>query len=308
LPTKLQPSRIENDGRLPEVVETLTEAKLLELAQRGDLPSRSRITLSSRQLRPTFSTGAVLELARRSAAAGDIVCAVFAGRLVWRRVIAVRGDELLLRREIAPFPDGWFTAMVVGCVDNGPLLHRFASRFPVAWTLSAWWSAWALTGGLNLARSVRVKLRPRLAFTTRVLGSEDEMAFRQLYDGSAPSSHSLPKPDTAIAIGLFYRSELVGSMFVNPSGRSAICLSLYVAPALRGHGGGFVLVRAAVEEARKRNIKTLTCQVAFRNFASMGAFRRVGFIPTGRWCGAAQDPFAASENQLLELMWIAEDY
>ena len=66
------------------------------------------------------------------------------------------------------------------------------------------------------------------------------------------------------------------------SGRVGYIESWYVAPRLRGTGGGRALMKAAELWARERGCLELASDTDIENIASLAAHRRLGFEVTGR--------------------------
>ena len=66
------------------------------------------------------------------------------------------------------------------------------------------------------------------------------------------------------------------------SGRVGYIESWYVAPRLRGSGGGRALMKAAEQWARERGCLELASDTDLENIGSLAAHRRLGFDVTGR--------------------------
>ena len=255
------------------------------------MPSRRQILLSSRTLSPLLRPGRVLTLVRRSAKKGDLVCLAGANRLVWRRVLEARGDECLLRAEVAPFEDGWHRG-VLGVVEGDPAFPK--------WNPTLWCETlWALACLRSRVRGVFAKHDPA-PFTTRLLTPADVGDFADLM---RRCGGYLPEALPEIALGLFTPADaLAGVTCAAPEGDGwSPWIPLAVDPAWRGRGGGARLLHDLIEEARRRGLKRISCYPPARHRDSLRACLAAGFKPTGRWWRGGKDPFEAAERALLEV-------
>jgi GNAT superfamily N-acetyltransferase len=280
----------------------LDDAEVIARGQAGTLPARWRMRAESRGLRPLVQLGDEITVVQRRARVGDMVCVPQNGQLFWRRVLATRGDgALFLRREIAPFADGWHTG-ALGVLDDMGLLQMLARRWPRSWTTAGWWAARVVSRAVSLGQKVRAH-RPRAPFYTRplTLAELTGVASRADFDAQAERIVS----GALIPIGLWTAAgELCGSTTLHVLGAEGFSSSTWVDPALRGRGGATLLVTAALEEARRRGCTRVTGHIAVSNYASLTAYRRAGLILTPRWA-ALERPFLATELQLRVVEWIA---
>lgn len=277
---------------------TLTDAEVLAAAHDASLPARFEVAVTSRALWPTVAPGARLVVERAAPWPGAVACVVSGRRLAWRRVVAVRGGEALLRAEVAPFDDGWFGELV-GCAAAPGALGAVAARAPAAYAAAAWWSAVALAHLRGAAAAVRARRDVRWA--TRALGPDDEPARRALLarvHGGDPSRFG---PAPGAVVGLFAPGgALAGEYHLRVEGTLGRSSAMVVEPAWRGRGGGAALARGLVEEARRRGLGAVRCAIAARNLASVRAHRGAGFSTDGRWVRWPDDPLLAAERQWLE--------
>jgi len=96
----------------------------------------------------------------------------------------------------------------------------------------------------------------------------------------------IPEPDgPSVLFGAFHNGTLAGSagVHVHPTLKQrhkAQLWGMYVAPSLRRHGVGALLLRAATEHARTR-VAVLQLVVNLDNRAARALYRRFGFEPYG---------------------------
>ena len=276
----------------------LTESEVVAREEAKKLPVRFRATLESDTLRPFLKKGAVLTVSRRPARKGAIVCLAENGRLVWRRVLAARGSSLLLRSEIAPFADGWFEG-ALGCVEAKGFAQGLARGIPRLWTSGGWWGHRIWVWSRNLPRWTRSRLRPPSSFRTGLLGPGDADACSRFPN----LTKSLKAGEKCLALGIWTGGgELVGRTLLGlHDGAQGFSCDTFVDPAFRGRGGAKALLRAMIEEARKRRLRRVFGYVAAHNLASLRACRHAGLRHGGRWWSDPSDRFAASEKQLQEV-------
>ena len=261
------------------------------LRQAPSLPDRFRTPVSSRVLRPLIAPGTELSLVRRPAKKGDLVCLAGAARLVWRRVLAVRGDECLLRAEVAPFDDGWHRG-ILGVVEGDPAFPK--------WNPALWCETlWALASLRSRARGILAKHDPA-PFSTCLLAPADAGDFADLM---RRCGGYLPEALPEIALGLFTpEGVLVGVTCAAPESDGwSPWIPLAVDPEWRGRGGGARLLRDLIAEARRRGLEKISCYPPARHRDSRRACLAAGFRWTGRWWRGGKDPFEAAERQLLEV-------
>ncbi|MDN5790196.1 MAG: GNAT family N-acetyltransferase [Micrococcales bacterium] len=73
----------------------------------------------------------------------------------------------------------------------------------------------------------------------------------------------------------------LGSHWEPERAHTATLFAMYVAPRARGAGVGKALVRAVLDEARRRGKDRVVLEVADVNTAAMGLYERSGFVRTG---------------------------
>lgn len=280
------------------VVE-LTEREVVEGFARGMLPESWAFRLK-RPIRPLYATGQLI-LVRRGVRAGALVCVVHAGRLRWRRALVLGDRRALLRAEISPFDDGWVSE-IAGSVEPEQVLQRLAERTPSGWT-RLWWRAACIRSRLPGVWPKRCWPLPG-RFHVRTLTSADREQYFGLQSragsGAWEAAGAFP-PATTTVLGLFCGETLVGRVRLTPKGGAAICYGLWVDPSYRGRGGGTLLCRVALGEARALGIRRVEATVHVRNFASLRSAARAGFRQTGQWITDPNDRLLASELQQLKL-------
>ncbi len=286
--------RIEPMGEVP----LLTENDVVARERSKTLHFPIRVTLASDTLRPFLKKGAVVTVSASAARKGALVCLSENGRLVWRRVLAARGNSFLLRSEIAPFADGWFEG-ILGCVEAKGLAQGLARRIPRLWTWCGWWGHRLWVRGRNLPRAARSRLRSTPSFRAGLLRPEDAEAYFRFHK----LMRSVPTHEKCLALGLWTDAgDLVGStLLLILDGTRGFSCDTFVDPAFRGRGGAKALLRAMLEEARTRGLRRVFGYVAAHNLASVRACRSIGLRHRGRWWSDPTDRFAASEQQLLEV-------
>ena len=276
----------------------MTEQDVLAQAEAGVLPAACRVQLSSRTLAPLFRPGREILLARRPPKRGDLVCLAGAKRLVWRRVLEVRGEEVRLRAEVAPFEDGWHRG-ILACVETCGLLSRLAALAPGLWTAALWQVALAVSRLKGLAANLTAGTLPD-GLETRLLAPGDAPAFAALQEkarGFMPPA----LPEGSITLGLFQGPVLIGAICATPEGAGwSPWMVLVIDPAYRGRGCGRRLLEAFLAESKRRGIRRVICLPPARHRASRGMVFGAGFRWTGLWWRGGADPFEAAERQLLE--------
>src|SRR4051812_21085080 len=93
----------------------LNAADVIAAWRANALPQQWRFIVADGSLRPLAAFGTQLALIRGVPAVGEVGCVVAGDQVRFRRVLARDRDACLLRAEVAPFADGWSTA-VVGAV------------------------------------------------------------------------------------------------------------------------------------------------------------------------------------------------
>lgn len=282
----------------------LTDSQVLSASREDTLPSQWRMRVGHTVMHPTLRAGTEIVVVRRRATRGRIACLSTGSRVTFRRVLAVDGQRVFVRGDVAPFADGWF-ANVIGCVDEPASPFLIARIAPVLWTSSAW----HLARGVALARAMGVGARPVAAETaglsTRTLCATDGDALIALLvesHGGPPERYSREINLAASTVGLFSpNAQLIGRCAVTKGeGDVAESEALVVHPLWRRCGGGALIMRAIVELARGNGARVVRATVAARNLPSRRTLLRAGFRETGRWVRAGDDPLLAAERQLLE--------
>jgi len=275
------------------VLPILAPSEILAATREDSLPGAFSTILATDAMHPTLLRGMTVEVHRRVPRQGNVVGVLASARLTWRRVLDVRGGSFLLRADVAPFVDGWFSDFIGVLVERSAVSHM-ARRAPRLWTEGLWAAAMARS---HLAARRRTH-RERAWFSTRVLTKADADAYaalcRRAYNGSDRRA-SLMRHH--VGLGLFTAGNLVGATLLVPEEDHWLSCSTLVDPLWRGRGGGEVLLRAALAEARRRNELPVLGHVHARNLASMTACRRAGLVPTGRWWRDPVDPLMAAERQ-----------
>ena len=273
-----------------------TDDALLAAWRAGALPLRFVAMVSSRALWPSVTQGTRLVMTRAAPWPGAVACVASGARVAWRRVVAVRGGEALLRAEVAPFDDGWWGDLL-GCAEapSGPW-NALAARAPAMSTGVAWAGAMAWARARGAAAHMR---EGEAAFTTRLLGADDAAArsamLARAYGGR------LTGAAPAAVVGLFAPERtLVGEYHLLTDGDRGLSSAMVVEPAWRGRGGGVVLARVVLAAARSFGLRTVGCAIAARNTPSVRAHLRAGYRDTGRWRRWPEDPLLAAERQWRE--------
>ena len=226
---------------------------------------------------------------------GRAVCISSGGRLAFRRVLGVKGGELRLRGDVAPFEDVW-TGDIVGCV-RPRLIDRIAALDAASFTRANW--ALAVAGAQAMAVRRRLARRSRVSFTTRVLEPGDWSRVRAFWKESCGKELPVEAQPRQQVIGLFVSDdELVGANIHLTFGATSYSAFTLVDRRFRGCGGGGQMIAHAVALARAKMLESIYVHINARNLPSIGAYERAGFTRQGWWSDAA-DPLAAAEQQWL---------
>lgn len=279
-----------------EAPKLLSPTEVVTRAEAGELPSWWSMRVAPAGL---LSLGEELELERADGAphperVGDAVCLLSGGRLAFRRLLGVRGAQLRLRCDVAPFEDAW-DGGIVGYVKPRPI-DRLASVDPVLWTRANWQTAMAVAHATAFPNRFKRRKAPDFTFRTELLSREDWPRIRAFWLAACGTPLPSEPHEHQHVVGMFVGATLAGvniHLFTGSTSYSAFTL---VHPDYRGTGGGRAMIEHSVRIARARGNERIYVHIDARNFASMAAYRNVGFRPTGWWADEA-DPMAAAERQ-----------
>lgn len=225
---------------------------------------------------------------------GSAVCVVSGGRLAFRRVLEIRGRELRLRADVAPF-DEWWDGEVVGCV-RPRLIDRIAAVSPERWTRANWRAA--VVAAHALAARRRIVPRRHVAFTSRLLDASDWPGVRRFWREACGNELHVEAHPNQHVIGLFDGEKLVGANIHLVFGKASYSAFTLVDRRYRGTGGGIKMIAHALSVARSQKLESIYVHTGARNLPSIRAYRRAGFECKGWWSDAS-DPLASAERQWL---------
>lgn len=240
--------------------------------------------------------GEELVVEARRPVVGSAICVASGTRLAFRRVVAREGDTLVLRGDVAPFVDRW-DGPVVGCVRNRPI-DRLVALAPARITAASWHAAYALAHAAAAKR--RATTASPVPFATRELSLDEWPKVRAFWREACGDTLPVEAQPNQHAIGLFYAGALVGANIHLVLGRSSYSAYTLVDRRYRGLGGGIAMIEHATGLARRLGLDGIYVHVNARNFPSLRAYRRAGFVRKGYWSDAS-DPLAAAERQWLVL-------
>jgi len=225
---------------------------------------------------------------------GSAVCVLSGGRSYFRRVLAVRGDQLRLRGDVAPFAEEW-SGEVVGLV-RPRLIDRLAAIDPDRWTRANWHAAVGIAHALAARR--RLKPRRHVAFTTRSLQDSDWPEVRRFWREACGNILHVEAQPHQHVVGLFDGGQLVGANIHLVIGKASYSAFTLVDRRYRGTGGGIKMIEHSLRVARELGCESIYVHINARNLPSVRAYRRAGFQKKGWWSDAS-DPLASAERQWL---------
>jgi len=225
---------------------------------------------------------------------GSAVCVRSGNRLAFRRVLEVRGRELCLRADLAPFEDRW-DGEVLGCV-RPRLIDRIVAVDPKRWTRASWMAAVA-TARLRAAGR-RFKRQRTENFTTTMLPTSDWPRVRAFWRASCGKDLPLHAHERQQVVGLFDGERLVGVNIQLLFGTTSYSAFTLVDRGCRGMGGGRKMIDHAVAVARANRLESIYVHINARNLPSLAAYRGAGVRCKGWWSDEA-DPLVAAERQWL---------
>jgi len=227
---------------------------------------------------------------------GGAVGVTSGARLAFRRVLAVNGDTLRLRADVAPFEDTW-RGPIVGCVRTRAI-DRLVAIAPEAVTRASWAAALALAHAAAAKR--RAKPSRPASFHTRELERAEWAKVRAFWRAACGEALPVAAQENQRAIGLFHGGELVGANIHLVLGATSYSAYTLVDRRYRGLGGGVAMIEHALGLARRLGLEGVYVHVNVRNLPSLRAYERAGFARKGYWSDAS-DPLAAAERQWIVL-------
>ena len=233
-----------------------------------------------------------LELDADPPEVGRAVAIRSGGRLAFRRVLGVRGRELRLRADVAPFEDTW-QGDIVGCV-RPRLVDKVAALDPERWTRSNWRLAVAIAHALAARRRLLPHRRANL--TTSLLEASDWPRVRRFWRHACGEELDVEAQAHQHVIGLFDEEELVGANIHLVFGTVSYSAFTLVDRRYRGTGGGIKMIKHSIAVNRSQGIESCYVHINARNLPSLRAYRRVGFEDKGWWSDAS-DPLVSAERQ-----------
>ncbi len=288
-----------------DAAKELTPQEVIERFSSGTLPERWSFRLQQ-PLRPLYRSGQRVPVVRGLRRVGALVGVVHCGRLTWRRALALSEQGVLLRADVSPFADGWFSD-VVGSIEPAAWPEVLAERLPRAWARFWWLAAWLRSRALGLSARARRPRRDPLPYRARRLSPADRDGYLGLVLREYGSRGVLARQDefppaTAIGLGLFLGDVLVGVAWLRQVQDVGVISSLLVDSRYRGAGGGTMLYRAALAAAHAAGMRRAQAAVSVRNLPSLRAAESAGLRRTGRWLSDPVDRLRASElqQQILE--------
>jgi RimJ/RimL family protein N-acetyltransferase len=225
---------------------------------------------------------------------GRAVCIESGGRLAFRRVLEVRGRQLRLRADVAPFEDHW-EGEIVGCV-RPRLVDRLAAVDPESFTSTGWRLARAAAQAMAARR--RLARPSQAVLETRALDASEWPRVRAFWREACGAELHVEAQPRQQVIGLFHGSVLVGANIHLILGSTSYSAFTLVDRRYRGAGGGGKMIRHAVALAREQGLDSIYVHINSRNLPSVGAYSRAGFTNQGWWTDPA-DPLASAERQWL---------
>lgn len=120
----------------------------------------------------------------------------------------------------------------------------------------------------------------------------DSAALQSLVSAPGGFGHLLVDPSDGVPGGFALGRVAAGECEI---------LTVGVSPRYRRRGWGAVLVRALVEEARRRGAGTVVLEAAEDNRAALALYRAAGFRPVGRRRGYYKTPEGVLDARILRL-------
>lgn len=227
-------------------------------------------------------------------AVGRAVCLRSGGRLAFRRVLEVRGSELVVRCDVAPFEERW-SGEIVGCVKPR-LVDRIAALDPKRWTAANWRAAVA---SAHLRASRRWFLPRRTGkFTVAILSPGEWPRVRAFWRRACGRELPVAAHPHQHVVGLFDGEELVGVNIQLVAGSATFSAFTLVDRRYRGLGGGYRMIAHALAVAETLGLTSMYVHINARNLPSIAAYQKAGFERKGWWSDDA-DPLASAERQWL---------
>lgn len=287
-------------------VETGDSGALLDAADvvaryvDGSLPSTWRCVLGVPYLRPLLHPESEITVVDREPRRGDVVCLLGGGStLVWRRVLHIDDEGLVLRADLAPASERW-RGPIVGCVVLRGVGRHLATRFPEAWAQGVWRAAFELSklrAALpHVARSTARRARALPRVEVRKLQEHELPLLPRLgaYGrGLLPRGGKLPA-GTHILGAFADASTLVGCGGLSTARDPAWTSNLFVLPEWRAMGiaRGIALERLRVAAAE--GASEVRTSIRARNLASVRLHEALGF----RLVDEAREPNNFPEFQI----------
>ncbi len=237
----------------------------------------------------------ILAIERRAPSVGNAVCLVSGGRITFRRVLAIKGRELRVRGDVAPFAEIW-NGDVLGCV-RPRTVDKLAAVDPSLFTSAGWQSSLASAHALAVRRKL-TKAAPPIAFTTQELAQSDWPRVRAFWLATCGTELAVDAQPRQHVVGLFVGDRLVGANIQLVQGATSYSAYTLVDKAVRGGGGGRKMLDHAVRVARSQALESIYVHIHARNLPSIAAYRGAGFTKA-RWWSDESDPLASAERQWL---------
>lgn len=236
---------------------------------------------------------------------GDVVCILSGPRITWRRVLEVRGGQVFVRGDVAPFADGWLgadpafgQARIIGRVERRP--HDWPARVDSTRFVHANWMAAMALGRFKAARrrfGSRQKPVLRVPFRTKLLSPSEWPSVLSFWERASGRSLPLAAPRGAYVVGLFAEhTRLVGVNIQLVTGDEAYSAYTMIERGYRDSGGSRLLLDEAIRVAEALEIARVYVHIHARNVPSLAAYHRAGFRFSHWWTDDA-DPMLSAERQ-----------
>jgi GNAT superfamily N-acetyltransferase len=241
------------------------------------------------------SRGEIFEVERDGARPGDAICLVSGKRLAWRRALAVRDGEALVRADVAPFADGWF-GYVVGRLRPRPV-DRLAAIAPARWAELGWVAAHAGARAFAVYRRLLSRAQDVPTFSARSLADADWPRVRAFWLEACGDPLPLHPQPSQHVVGLFLPTgALAGVNIQLVLGDTSYSAFTLVDRRYRGLGGGRQMIEVALRVTRELGVKLVYVHIHALNLPSIAAYEAVGFR-FARWWTEDSDPLLAAERQ-----------
>jgi GNAT superfamily N-acetyltransferase len=239
--------------------------------------------------------GEILTVEQAPARPGDAICLVSGKRLGWRRAIEVRGEQALVRADVAPFADGWL-GDVVGRVRPRPI-DRLAALAPARFVELGWTAAWARAHAFAAYRRLGGPERAVPAFTARPLSLASFPRVRAFWLHACGSPLPLRAQPSQHVVGLFVGDGVLAGVNIQIV-LDDVSYAAYtlVDRRFRGLGGGRKMIEVALGVARGLGVSLVYVHIPARNLPSIAAYEASGFR-FARWWSEESDPLLAAERQ-----------